>query len=294
MKNGQYDMFDMPVSRLVAPEGELVVSYGGGVNTIALLLALHDHGIRPRAITMANPGHEWKATIAYRDEIMRPWCERVGFPPITVVNRIEEGVHRVRAWRLETLGSECMRMHSLPSVAYGWKKCSQKYKAEPQRWWTERQEWAKSTWAAGQKVIRVIGYDRDEEKRVLKARSINWAPALEMLRFSYWHPLYELGLDRDGCCSLIGRRGMPLPPKSACTYCPNNTLEEWQRLRIVEPDSFAYAVNMSRNAQVDSPDVVGLMRCNPHGKRQLHVWAEGGYGEVCSSTEPEQDCECST
>src|SRR5581483_949280 len=143
----QRDLFS--VRQLVAPVGELVVSYGGGVNTIALLLALHDHGITPRAITMADPGHEWPATHAYRNEIVRPWLASVGFPNVTLVNRIEEGKHRARAWRLETLGSECMRMHSLPSVAYGWKKCSQKYKAEPQRWWTERQEWAQTAWAVG-------------------------------------------------------------------------------------------------------------------------------------------------
>jgi hypothetical protein len=53
---------------------------------------------------------------------------------------------------------------------------------------------------------------------------------------------------------------------------------------------------MSRQsaATIESPDVVGLMRCNPHGQRQLHVWADGGYPDIAQEkqTENEQPCEC--
>ena len=45
-------------------------------------------------------------------------------------------------------------------------------------------------------------------------------------------------------------------------------------------------------ATITAPDVVGLMRCNTHGKRQLHVWAEGGYGASDTGREEEMPCEC--
>lgn len=80
--------------------------------------------------------------------------------------------------------------------------------------------------------------------------------------------------------------------KSACTFCPNNTLEEWEELRREEPGAFERAVAMSRAAKIDSPDAIGLMRCNKHGKRQLHVWADGGYSDVRGGEEDEQPCEC--
>lgn len=279
---------------VVPPDGELVVSYGGGVNTVAVLLALHDHGVRPRAIVMADPGSERAATVAYRDNVMAPWLAAVGFPPVVVVNRRDEGAFRPRAWRLETLREECLRMGNLPSVAYGLKKCSAKYKGEPQRWWVERQPWARAAWSAGRRVIRVIGYDRDEERRVLKSKGVSWAPQIEMARFASWHPLYDLGFHREDCEDLIAEHGLPSPGKSACTYCPNNTLEEWEQLRQDEPERFAEAVEMSSRARVESPNVVGLMRCNAQGKRQLHVWADGGYGPSSGGHEPEQDCECAT
>ena len=287
------------ITHLTAPDGEVVVSYGGGVNSVAMLLALHEHGIRPRAITMSDPGSERAATIAFRDGPMREWCAKVGFPEIEVIERRVLGFDRPRAWRLETLYEECLRINSLPSVAYGWKKCSAKYKMEPARWWTERQPWAQDAWAAGRRVVRAIGYDLDEKRRVDAALNVAWKPQVEESRFGgCWYPLYELGLDRQGCLDLITRHGMTPPPKSACTFCPNNTLDEWKQLRRDEPEAFAAALVMSEGARLTAEDTTGLMRCNPRGKRQLHVWAAGGYPDL-PPDDPEDlaeamPCECAT
>lgn len=277
---------DAPFSDMVA-----CVSYGGGVNSVAVLVLLQRMGVVPTAIVMADPGSEREGTITFREATLPAWLDKVGFPRVTTINRIEEGKHVPRAWRLETLYDECFRTNALPSVAYGWKKCSAKYKGDTQRWWVARQAWARAEWAAGRKIQKIIGYDADEGRRVLKAFQNPW----ENARFVPRYPLVEAGIDRDGCLDLIRDAGMEPPPKSACTYCPNNTLEEWEALRRDEPGKFAEAVAMSRNAatSIDSPDVVGLMRCNAHGKRQLHVWAEGGYGDVRrGGREDPMPCEC--
>lgn len=300
------------------PAGKLVASYGGGVNSVAVQILLKRLGVVPIATVMVDPGDEWKKTYQYRDEIMQPWLRSVGFPPITTITRAEEGRHRSRAWRLETLRGECLRTKSLPSVAYGWKKCSQKYKGDTQRWWIRRQPWALETWREfrvailepgkrtkfkvrvdGERLIKVIGYDVDEMRRVRRAFQDPW----ENDRFVPFYPLVEAKLGRDECEELIASEGLPIPGKSACKFCPNNKLAEWERLRREEPEGFAEAVEMSQNAagSIESPDVVGLMRCNPHGKRQLHIWAEGGYeappasGTVRYDEDDERDampCEC--
>lgn len=268
--------------------GIIVAAYGGGVNSVAALVWLHAHGYTPTVILMSDPGSEWSATIRYRDEILPPWLDRVGFPRVRVLVRAEEGKLRERAWRLETLREECLRIKALPSIAYGWKKCSAKYKAEPQKWWLARQDWAQAEWAAGRRIAKVIGYDAGESQRVVAAFQNPW----EAARFVPWYPLHGEGLDRDDCVALIRDAGLPVPPKSACTFCPSNTLEEWKRLRVEEPGRFAEAVAMSRNAELVQPDVVGLMRCNPHGRRQLHVWADGGYPDCGDELESPMPCEC--
>lgn len=268
-----------------------VVSYGGGVNSVAVLVRLAQLGQVPAAIVMADPGSERRGTIEYRDHVLPDWLARHGFPQVTVIDRITEGQHVARAWRLERLEDECLRLASLPSVAYGWKKCSAKYKGDTQRWWAARQPWAQAEWAAGRKLAKVIGYDVDELRRVRSAMQNEW----EAERFVPRYPLVEVRWDRDRCIEEIEAAGLPVPPKSACTFCPNNTLQEWVELRRDEPEAFARAVEMSRRAEatLTSPDVVGLMRCNPHGKRQLHVWADGGYdGERLGDREDAMPCEC--
>lgn len=88
--------------------------------------------------------------------------------------------------------------------------------------------------------------------------------------------------------ALIQKEGLPVPPKSSCTFCPNNTLDEWKQLFREEPKKFAEAVELSRNSQVTAPDTVGLMRCSRHGERQLHEWADGKYES--KPTDPLEDC----
>jgi hypothetical protein len=240
---------------------------------------------------MADPGDEWKRSYAYRDDVMQPWLAANGLPPVTVISRRSEEVHRPRTMqRGETLYEECVRIASLPSVAYGFKKCSQKEKARPFQWWCERQDWAQSSWQRGEKIVRAIGYDAGEERRV----RAKFEAEAEAARYVPRYPLVEAGYDREDCERLIRDAGLPLPHKSACTFCANNTLEEWEELRREEPEAFARAVALSRGANIEVPDVVGLMRCNPHGKRQLHVWAEGGYGACRGGREDPMPCECAT
>ncbi len=262
----------------------IVVSYGGGVNSVAVLVELHRQGRVPTAIVMADPGSEHAATEHYRDVVLPPWLSRVGFPRVTVVSRAEEGRLREGVSRHESLEEECTRIAALPSIAYGWKKCSAKYKGESQRWWVARQTWAQEEWSAGRKIQKAIGYDTDEERRVLAIFPTPWEDA----RFTPVYPLIQAGWDREGCEALIRDAGLPSPGKSACTYCPNNTLAEWQQLQANEPDAFARAVAMSRRALplLTSPRSTGLMRCNPHGQRQLHTWADGLYATGFRDADP--------
>lgn len=297
------------------PVGELVVAYGGGVDSVASLLVLRQLDERPRAIVMADPGSEKPATWRYLTDWVQPLLRKWGWPQVEVISRMDEGrrraVQKGRVRRFESLREECMRIGSLPSIAYGPKKCSQKFKGEPQRWWADRQPWAHEEWSAGRKLVKVIGYDFDEARRVQRSVTLMTAPVprpvghvgkwprdyqkWERERFYMWFPVFEARLTRDDCEGLIRSSRLPVPPKSSCDFCPNNTLREWEELRAGDPAAFAAAVEMSRNAadNIDSPEVVGLMRCNPKGQRQLHDWADGKYPLAVVSAAPSQNCECS-
>lgn len=268
--------------------GPTIAAYGGGVNSVAMILTLYDEGTVPVEIVMADPGDEKRGTLAYRDNVMNPWLVAHGFPSVVVVSRASEAQYRPRASKTPqgTLREECMRIKALPSIAYGWKKCSLKYKAEPGNWYIARQQWALDAWARGERITRCIGYDAGEPSRA-RPEFVN---GIEARRFIPRYPLQERGIDREECEDIIRAHGLAVPPKSSCRWCPNNTLEEWEDLRENDPEGYADALAMEANAEIDVPDVVGLMRCMPHGKRQLRVW---NGDRPTFAREEEMPCECS-
>lgn len=66
------------------------------------------------------------------------------------------------------------------------------------------------------------------------------------LRYALRYPLREWGLDRNACGRVIVNAGLPLPPKSACFFCPAMKEAEIHELRTADPVSFALALEMER------------------------------------------------
>ena len=74
-------------------------------------------------ILFADPGAEQPHTYHYL-RIMDQWLREHGMPGITRVWYTDRQGQRL------TLEQECLRSASLPSIAYGWKKCSLKHKVD--------------------------------------------------------------------------------------------------------------------------------------------------------------------
>lgn len=58
----------------------LVVSYGVGVDSTALLVGLRQRGVVPDAILFADTGSEKPETYRYLP-LIDAWLDRIGFPP---------------------------------------------------------------------------------------------------------------------------------------------------------------------------------------------------------------------
>ena len=87
-----------------------MVSYGGGANSTALLIGLHQHRIPVDLILFADTGAEHPHTYAYL-EVMDFWLKGHGMPPITRVYKTTRDGKRL------TLEDECLQSCSLPSIA---------------------------------------------------------------------------------------------------------------------------------------------------------------------------------
>ena len=88
------------------------------------------------------------------------------------------------------------------------------------------------------KCKTAIGISLDEYQRM--------KPSKEPWVENYW-PLIDLKITRQGCLDWMNKNGYPIPPRSACVFCPFHSDEEWKRLRDKEPDEFARAVKFDKD-----------------------------------------------
>lgn len=209
---------------------------GGGVNSMAVLIGMFERGYRPDLVLFSDTGGEKPETYEYLNVANR-WLSSVGFPFIKTVRN--DGMY-------VTLENNCLQKQMLPSLAYGYKTCSDKYKRRPGdkyiHFWMAQRPWIK-------KVTKVIGYDADEPHRVKDYADTE---------FDFWYPLVEWGWRRTDCIEAIKRHNLPIPHKSACFFCPASKKSEVRWLKDNHPNLFMRAIQMERRAALTT--VKGLGR----------------------------------
>ncbi len=217
----------------------IILSFGGGTNGTAMLQGLFERGEHVDAILFADTGGE-RPEIYTHIAAVSDWCENSGYPRIVTVKK---------GGRQETLEQNCHRMKMLPSLAYGFKGCSHKYKIEPQEKWANNNDECKAIWRSGGKVTKLIGYDANEHHR---------AKIPEDKKYTYRYPLVEWGWTREDCVSAIDRMGLKQPGKSACFFCPATKPHEIRSMAVTHPDLMDRAVALE--AQAETTQVKGLGR----------------------------------
>jgi len=215
----------------------MVLSFGGGLNTTAVLAGLYLRGIGLDATVFADTGGELPHTYRHIEE-MSEWCVRHGYPPIITVRNSGE-----------TLEQNCLRRKALPAIAYGYRTCSQRWKLDPFEKWANNNPQIRAEWLAGRRVEKLIGYDADEPHRVKDYNDDRWVVS---------YPLIEWDMGRDECVDLIRSVGLEPPGKSACFFCPNRSDSEFRQMREAYPEYLDLAIAMEENAELTS--IKGLKR----------------------------------
>lgn len=202
--------------------GPLVVSYGMGVDSTAMLVGLYRRGIRPDLILFADTGAEVAETYDYLPEI-QTWLARVGFPPVTIVRYVPT---RFKHWPpYYTLEQNCLTNGTLPSISFGGRSkgaCSMKWKHDPQHRFLKDWEPARIAWREGRKVTKLIGFDcsiRDTQRRTYADRKAQKTKDSKSKLYDYWYALQSWGWDREQCIAEIKAAGLRVPQKSSCFFC---------------------------------------------------------------------------
>lgn len=237
---------EQPLTAVSVGSGDLLaVSYGGGDNSWAMLLGMAERGIRPDFIAMADTKGEKPNTYSHLREVAMPWVARTWGLEIQIVKKLYAG-----EW--EGLEGQCLRHGELPSLAYGRRSCSQKYKHEMlERALAEYMQARAYTLA-----VKAIGYHAMEGYRARKA------PLRKEIRAGivegYWYPLIEWQWRPEDCIAAGKRHGLPMPGKSACFFCPASKPSEVFALRDNHPGLLARALEIESRAQPNLTTKRGL------------------------------------
>jgi hypothetical protein len=221
-----------------------VVSYGGGVQSTALLVLAAQGRIGPYdAFLFSNVGDdsEHPATLRYVREVAMPFAAEHGVTLHELRKTFQRGP---RAGQVDTLWTRLMRKgsRSLPipvrmpeTGAPGTRSCTADYKIGV----TGR--WMKEHGATLENPCRVaLGISTDEIQRAKPG-----IDPVDPYQFREY-PLLELGLSRLDCVNVIARAGLEVPPKSSCFFCPFTRPSRFQTMRHQEPDLFAKCVELER------------------------------------------------
>jgi hypothetical protein len=205
------------------------VSYGGGVQSTALLVLAAQRVIDFPTFLMANVGDdsEHPATLAYVRDVAGPYAAENGIDLHLIDRKMRDGTTR-------TLWQELMRedLLSIPipvrlsNGAPGTRSCTVTYKIRLLG------QWLKTHGAtADNPAVVAIGISLDEIGRA------NADANSEKYR-SVVYPLLDLRLRRTDCERIIADAGLPVPPKSSCFFCPFHRMTVWQDMRRDEPELF--------------------------------------------------------
>lgn len=228
------------------------VSYGGGVQSTALLVLAAQGRIDFPLFIFANTGEdsEHPATLAYLKDHAHPYAERHGIELVEVhktYKGVPEGLH-ARIMRPGIVG-QMIPVRSSKEGPPMSRSCTVDWKIEQ-----IGKELRRRGASPENKATVAVGISLDEMRRANR-KSRPYEEIVYPLLGIDTGPLLERPLRRDDCERIIADADLPVPPKSSCYFCPFHSLNEWIRQRRDEPELFAKSVEVEQviSAKAGSP-----------------------------------------
>lgn len=190
------------------------LSFGAGVNSTALLILLIDRAEKFESI-FVDHGGDYPETYAYLDYLKESGfkIEKIKPKPFSGCVTIEEYILKYRFF---------------PSRIRRW--CTQAFKVIP---FLENIEHPSTVY---------LGLSLEEQHR-----AINRPKKHPLERdVDYEFPLIEAKMDRKDCVNLIKQKGLIVPNRSTCYFCPFQTKLQVRELFLNHPDLFKKLVDMEQ------------------------------------------------
>ena len=194
-----------------------ILSYGGGVNTVALMIMLVRNNMPLDEVVFADTGGEVPETYDYIS-VTQEYLDRNNIPFKTLVARKEEDLY-----------SCSFRRKVFPSAIWRWS--TRDFKVRPIHGYYRN---------LGCHVNQYMGIAYDEVDRMRDSQ-------VEYVTNIY--PLIEKQVTRQGCVEIIENEGLPIPVKSGCFFCPFSTFDRWKWLYHTHPDLYDKAIVLEENSK---------------------------------------------
>jgi hypothetical protein len=191
------------------------LSFGAGVNSVALYLLMVELGIEFEAV-FSDTGCEWPETYHYL-AMFQWWTKANGLRSVTI---LKPDVEKIGPSRLIEY---CEKYKITPGFKNRF--CTDKWKVRPLHAYFKRPAFINIGFAMDEAKRAKLASDKDFENRFL---------------------LIEHEITRSGCIEIIRKAGLPIPRKSGCYICPNQRPGQWKELRRYHPELFCRAVNLEK------------------------------------------------
>lgn len=234
-----------------------VISLGAGVQstTMALMAAHGEIEPMPDAAIFADTGAEPKAVYEHLAWLMSPNVLPFPVRTIRLSNMVDDlhdtarGAESVAGRFLGFVAAPFFTRNADGSSGMLKRECTENYKIK----------------IIAHELKRLLGRDPDKAIRSREplvrswigisadeAHRVNWkgprwnAKRYPFLGRSIKDDPQDLWISRRDCEAWLRRHEYPVPPKSACTFCPYRSNAEWRDLRDNHPDDWQQAVEVDR------------------------------------------------
>jgi 3'-phosphoadenosine 5'-phosphosulfate sulfotransferase (PAPS reductase)/FAD synthetase len=208
-----------------------VFSFGGGVQSVACLVLAAQEKIDYRTFVFCDVGEDTEnpETHKYIKEYAAPFAEKHGIDFYKVMKQYKG--QSITLWQKLMLESRSVDIPvRMSNGAPGRRNCTVEFKIKPIASFIKRMGATKQN-----RGIVGIGISTDEAHRAKPNR-------VSYLISEF--PLLDLGLSRQDCKKLIADAGLPVPPKSACFFCPFQRKESWENLYSNKRELFNRSVDL--------------------------------------------------
>lgn len=193
-----------------------ILSFGAGVNSVALMILLLREGLPFDEAVFADTGGEVPETYEYL-KIAKEFLRDRGVP-LTIL-----------AKRGRTLYETAWDRQVFPSAIWRWS--TRDYKITPI---------LRHYRSFGVHINQYLAIARDEIERMKDSR-VDYVTNI--------YPLIDRRITRAGCIELIESEGLPIPERSSCYFCPFNSVERWRWLDEHHPSLFDKAMALEERSK---------------------------------------------